>query len=287
MATTYRGTIGVTTHEPMVDDDAPIDDIELVADRADFLDLLTDRRLPKRDVVAELGHSRSTVNRALGELVDAGLVDETPTGCRTTLVGRLALDEYRRYVRHSTDILDASDALALLPEDCDVPAEAIAGGTTHLPSGNRPYEPYRQAEQFIEGSDAFRAAVRTFSHPSALKSARTIAQGGSAVEIVFSRTVFDRLYADYRELVETLAGLDTFSGYVTEVTDCYSVLLSDRNQPDGATDTSVLLATYAEDNDLKGVVVNDEPAAIRWAEEWYGRYRDVATPMSTATPDDE
>ncbi|MFW5919778.1 MAG: helix-turn-helix transcriptional regulator [archaeon] len=267
--------------------DPPLDEIELVADRADFLDLLVDRRLPKRDVVDELGHSRSTVNRALDELVAAGLVDETPDGCRTTLVGRLALEEYRRYVRHSSDVLAASEALATLPKDCDIPAEAIAGGKTHLPGGDRPYEPYRQAERFIEDSDAFRAAVRTFSHPSALESAETIAQQGRHVEIVFSTTVFDRLYADYRGLMETLVELDSFSGYVTDVTECFSVLLSDRNQPDGTVDTSVLIATYGEKNDLVGVIVSSEPAAVRWGEAWYERYRDAAFPMGDAMTDDD
>ena len=86
----------------MLDDDPPIDDIEIVADRTDFLDLLTDERLPKRKIVEKLGHSRSTVNRAIRRLAEAGLVDESADGCRTTTVGRLALEEYRRYVNHST-----------------------------------------------------------------------------------------------------------------------------------------------------------------------------------------
>lgn len=267
------------------DEGARSEEIELVANRADFLDLLVDRRLPKRDVVDELGHSRSTVNRALDELVEAGLVDETPDGCRTTIVGRLALEEYRRYVRHSTDILSAGGALAALPKSCDVPVEAVAGGTTHLPNGNRPYEPYQRAEEFIERSDAFRAAVRTLSHPSSLKSARAVARDGNPVEMVFSRAVFDRLYADYRELVESLAELEAFSGYVTEVADCYSVLLSDRHQPDGTVETSILIATYGKDNDLTGVIVNAESAAVRWSEAWYERYRDGATAIDTAIVD--
>lgn len=269
------------------DGEAQLEGIELVADRADFLELLVDRRLSKRDVVDELGHSRSTVNRALDELGEAGLVDETPDGCRTTLVGRLALEEYRRYVRHSSDVLAAGEALAPLPKDCDIPAEAIAGGTAHLPSGDRPYEPYQQAERFIEDSDAFRAAVRTFSHPSSLQSIRSLAREGNPVEIVFSRAVFDRLYADYRGLMETLVELDSFSGYVADVTECYSVLISDREGPDGTVDTSVLIATYGEENDLKGVIVNSAPAAVRWAEAWYERYRDGALPMGDAMTDDD
>ncbi|HKL29440.1 MAG TPA: MarR family transcriptional regulator [Natrialbaceae archaeon] len=269
------------------DGDDRFEEIELVADRADFLDLLVDRRLPKRDVVDELGHSRSTVNRALDDLVEAGLVDETPDGCRTTLVGRLALEEYRRYVRHSNDILAASEALATLPKDCDIPAEAIAGGTTHLPRGDRPYEPYQQAEGFIDESNAFRAAVRTFSHPSSLQSIRSVARNGNPVEIVFSRAVFDRLYADYRDLMETLVELDAFSGYVADVSECFSVLISDRNQPGGTVDTSVLIATYGAENDLEGVIVNSEPAAVRWAEAWYERYRDAALPMVDAMTDDD
>jgi hypothetical protein len=87
--------------------------------------------------------------------------------------------------------------------------------------------------------------------------------------------------------METLVELDSFSGDVTEVTDCYSVLISDREQPDGTVDTSALIATYGEENDLQGVIVNSEPAAVRWAETWYEGYRDAALPMDDAMTDED
>jgi hypothetical protein len=71
------------------------------------------------------------------------------------------------------------------------------------------------------------------------------------------------------------------------VTECYSVLLSDRNQPDGTVDTSVLIATYGAENDLEGVIVNSEPAAVRWGETWYEGYRDAALPMDDAMTDED
>ena len=40
-------------------------------------------------------------------------------------------------------------------------------------------------------------------------------------------------------------------------------------------------------DDLEGVIVNSEPAAVRWAEAWYERYRDAALPMVDAMTDDD
>lgn len=263
----------------MVDDDSPIDDIKTVADRADFLDLLTDRRLPKRAIVEELDRSRSTVNRAIGRLRTAGLVEETADGCRTTLVGRLALEEYRRYVDRSADVLAAEKALSVLPPEADVPLHAVAGGQVYSAGGNRPYEPFERAYAVLEEGSTLRACLRTVSNRRTLEVLRESAEQNRRIEIVFSAALFRRLYTDWRDLIEALVDSDSFSGYVTDDPVPFAVLLSSRKADGTAPNAEVAIVTYTDDNELGGVIVNDEPSAVVWGRKQYRRCREAARPF--------
>src|SRR6056297_4211338 len=93
------------------------DAIETVGRRADFLERLAEEPLRKRAMVDALGHSRSTVDRAIAALEEAGLVERTDEGYVSTLAGRLAVERYREYVADSAAVLDAGGVLAPLPTD--------------------------------------------------------------------------------------------------------------------------------------------------------------------------
>jgi len=68
--------------------------------------------LRKHELVDELDHSRSTVNRAIDELEAAGLVAGETDGYRTTLTGRLLAQSYRRFLTVAADVDAASETLA-------------------------------------------------------------------------------------------------------------------------------------------------------------------------------
>src|SRR6056297_1076164 len=114
----------------------------LLADRIDLLTLLEGSRLPKREIVDELGYSRSTVNRAITQLADAGLVDDAPRGCQTTFVGSLLATQYRAYRETVGDVIQAREVLTALPTDADLPAAVLADADVVTPEGPHPYDPY-------------------------------------------------------------------------------------------------------------------------------------------------
>ena len=60
--------------------------------RRQYLDRLADGPTRIRDLVEEVDHSRSTVNRAIRALEDEGLVERGADGYETTYSGRILLD---------------------------------------------------------------------------------------------------------------------------------------------------------------------------------------------------
>jgi Bacterial regulatory protein, arsR family. len=69
---------------------------QTIRTRRAFLAALRRGPQRKRELVAALETSRSTVDRAIGDLADAGLVTETAAGVKITLAGRMAVEIDRR-----------------------------------------------------------------------------------------------------------------------------------------------------------------------------------------------
>jgi len=87
--------------------------------------------LRKHELVDELDHSRSTVNRAIDELEAAGLVAGETDGYRTTLTGRLLAQSYRRFLTVAADVDAASETLAPLGPDIALSPAALRDADTY------------------------------------------------------------------------------------------------------------------------------------------------------------
>lgn len=118
------------------------------SERADALTLLVNRRAllecaqtpcDKRTLVAELPISRSTINWAVRELEQAGLIERTADGYTTTSIGEWATAQYRSLLETLTDLLDAQDLLAHLPPDCGFTPTLLTGADIERADTAIPY----------------------------------------------------------------------------------------------------------------------------------------------------
>lgn len=114
----------------------------LVQRRVDVLGAFGTDPLAKGDLVGRLDASRSTIDRALAELREAGLVAAADGGYRRTPTGRLALAEPERLRRGVGGVVEASDLLGGLADDAELDTELLAGArvveaTTGTPEGPR------------------------------------------------------------------------------------------------------------------------------------------------------
>lgn len=141
------------------------DRIELVAKRIDFLEALADAPQHKPGLVESLGHSRSTVDRAIRRLESVGFVERTDEGFRATLAGRRAAERYRAFLAEMTTVLDGAEFLGSLPPDCDLPLDAVrAGRAGEFATPSRAFEavvePLRTADRYV----AFLPRLRDSRH---------------------------------------------------------------------------------------------------------------------------
>jgi len=102
------------------------DHANIVAKRRDVLAALaTPTRKP--ELVDQLSASRSTVDRAVDELQQAGLVDRTGSSYVANFAGREALAAHDAYLDRVDALVAAQGVLDPLPPDVDVDPAALDG----------------------------------------------------------------------------------------------------------------------------------------------------------------
>lgn len=258
----------------------PTDDLDevldLIAKRIDVLEFLDGDRVPKRTIADELGYSRSTVNRAIAALADAGLVDDAPGGCQTTFIGSILADQYEEYVRSVRAVLGSREVLAPLPVDAELPLTVLADAEVTVPEGSTPYDPYHAVEGVLEHAvGEVRVYVPTFSNPRGIQLAQNLSRKMD-VEIVFDRTLIEEVYADTPDEIETLFDLENFTGYETTNGPAYSlVVVSTESGTEGA------IVIYSPKQELVGCIVTGTPEATRWMERRYSMIKTGSERLDT------
>lgn len=189
--------------------DSP-DHVDLVARRLDVLETLTGEPTAKRDLIAAVSDSRSTVDRAVRALADAGLVERVADGYRTTLAGRIAVDRYRRHLADQRAVARARDALAALPPDADPPTPLVTTATVH--DDGDPVRRFQVLADRLAGADSYRLALPALGDSRHLRLCRARARrDGLDAEPLLDPAVVDRIRAEFPGLATGLADATTVS----------------------------------------------------------------------------
>jgi predicted transcriptional regulator len=248
----------------MAADDAA-DVVETVSRRTEVLRRVGGDEPGKSDLVADLAVSRSTVDRAVRELVDAGLIRRRGEGYVRTLAGDLALREYDRLVGRVDGVVDATGVLGPLSADTTFDARLLDGATVVAAETPSPRRPLRHLTDLVERSEhvvAFAPAV----FPAQVATYRDgTVEDAMTARVVVTDDVVERLVSTYRE--EFLAVLDTGRLSIRRYPDLPPYSLTVGETPDGP---ELGLVTYS-DNRVCGFVGNDDPAAVEWARREIGR----------------
>ena len=101
------------------------EETEVLLKRHDILERLCRSPAHVRDLVEEMDHSRSTINRALTELEELGFVERGDRGIEATTAGRLAADRLRTFFDELDDIFAAERVLDPLPSETLVSTEFV------------------------------------------------------------------------------------------------------------------------------------------------------------------
>ncbi|MEF8773255.1 MAG: tetratricopeptide repeat protein [Halobacteriales archaeon] len=236
--------------------------LETIARRIDFLERLQEGPAYKRDLVDELPHSRSTVDRALDELADATLVERREDGYAATTAGRLAAERYRTFQRELDDVADAQPVLEPVPADAAVGVEFVAGSEAAVASGPAPYRPLEQFHDAVAAADRYRGCLPALDDPRHVRLLYEHAvTSDRSVELVVAPALFDALREEFPRRMAAMAESGRFDVRVGEVPPYGLVLLK------GEAGSTAWAVVFDDRGTVHGVLENDTDGGIRWAED--------------------
>ncbi|OYR60265.1 hypothetical protein DJ83_10195, partial [Halorubrum ezzemoulense] len=180
----------------------------VVERRLDFLERLAAEPLRKHELVDALGHSRSTVNRAIDELEAAGLVAGETDGYLTTLSGRLLAEQYREFLTAAADLAAAGDVLDPLGADVGVDPAVLRKAETHRAAAPDPYRPLEALDDALADADSVAAALPAFPYPRVAERLRRAAVGGGSVDLALADRAYRHATERFADDLGTVANRD-------------------------------------------------------------------------------
>ncbi|MEZ3164733.1 tetratricopeptide repeat protein [Halorubrum sp. RMP-47] len=242
----------------------PSELVGVVERRLDFLERLAAEPLRKHELVDALGHSRSTVNRAIDELEATGLVAGETDGYRTTLSGRLLANSYREFLTVADDLAAAGDVLDPLGADVDVSPAILRGAETYRAAAPDPYRPLEVLDDALADAEAVSAALPGFPYPRVADRLRRAAAGGGTVDLALAERAYRHATERFADDLAVVARRDDCRVAAVDAVDAGVV----------AADDTALLLTFDDDGTLHGAAASTDPDAVAWAEAAVGELVD-------------
>ncbi|WP_408957565.1 helix-turn-helix transcriptional regulator [Natrinema sp. 74] len=245
---------------------------DILSKRYWLVEALSEKPKTKPELVDELESSRSTINRAIDELLDVGCVEPmqpTRQQFQLTMAGQAALQFHRDYRAETERIQTNTALLNTLPADsldkaflaeADVYSSVRTPDIAHQPGT----EPLEEANRMIgtapvvqrEYFDNFMGRLQ---------------EGGFELELILESSLVEAIEQSYEDEFAALMGFDTVIAYVTEEPLPYALWVIEQTTSEYAG------ITLYEDGGLKGTIVNDTDTAIAWTRNQYAEYREAAS----------
>ena len=232
----------------------------VLAKRYRCLRALVDGPAAKRDLVEALDLPRTTLDRAVRELTDAGLAERSDGGYRATVLGREALDAHECYLRRLDGLVAGAPLFAALPADTPLGGAFFEGATV---TESAPAAPDRVLETLLDSVEetvTFRgvAPVAITGHVDAFYAAVT--DEGEVPELLVDHAVLDHLIAAQGSAVREQVEDGNVHLRAGPVPFRFGLWLVD--------DSEAGVVVYT-DTGVRGVAVNDTAEAVAWACERY------------------
>lgn len=238
------------------------------------LDAADSEAADKRELTARLSVSRSTVNRGVRELERLGLLERADDGYRLTAVGTTALQEYERTTERLEAITTASTLLGHLPPDIDIDAEALVGADIVTPTQETPFRPVEHTNDLIRRADSLRTCTTTVVPPQIEVYHEAVTGDGTELSSVTTAEAFDLLVSEHRAKIVNALDTGSYEVYLTDCSVPYGLLVGD------CPEKQEMCLTVYDDDGIAGVIANDMPEAVAWANERLDRYFETAEPVA-------
>lgn len=249
----------------------------ILENRHEVLDVLCDRSTTKPELVDSLDTSRSTIDRAIRDLLESGCVTERGPEYIGTTTGHLALEEFEQYRAKTQSIRKTREFLNYLPADAPLDSELLTGATISLAEEHAPEQALKPSIELLRDASSMRglAPVVLAFYPDLIQN--QVQQNGMSVEIVAAKTVLETLPDLVRARDEPLRHPEQISLYEAAGSLPYALWVMDTDEGEYAGITAY------DSGGVAGVLINDTDPAVHWAQTQYEHYRDAAEQVTLSS----
>lgn len=246
----------------MMDDD--LDGIN--KNRIEIMNSLTEEPKTKPELAQILPVSRSTVDRAINELLNKELIEKMEAKYQTTEPGMILIDNYEEYLSNLGDIRITTPVIKSLPIGTLIP-EFIYGSSVITVDPKKPSIPIKKTHDIIQSSDEFRGTVpvlysRFFEFFSSMVLDKKL-----DLELIFDDSLYEELSSSRHTLLTKYEREGNANILTANVPDSNSIWIAENNKI-----TYAGLTVYNQGR-MEGTIYNTSDRAVQWAEEQYQQYK--------------
>lgn len=255
--------------------------LDLALARRTYLERLAEGPAWKRDLIDDLGDSRSTVDRAIETLTDAGLVVERDDGFATTYIGRVLLDTVTEATAIGETAAAATELAANLPADAPRDHRFFAGGEVVSMDRHPPARVVERITESLAAADRVRGAAIAPNSEQFIEVLyqRTVVEAELRMDLLVPEPLLPTLVERYTDRLTGSLGSERLTFHVIEDLPYAFYLMTS-----GETTTAQLVVHGPHDNFL-GYVENDHETAVEWLEGLYTDYRSQSRPLGAIAAD--
>ncbi|MCU4741604.1 helix-turn-helix transcriptional regulator [Natronoglomus mannanivorans] len=245
--------------------------------RYDVLESVREESKAKAELVAELDQSRSTIDRAITELLTIDCLEPTDTDrsrYRSTPTGTVALQTYQEYCSDTDFVQRCAPVLNALEPGTEISECFVSTAELHA-SSKTPDVALQPTIDLLEGATKLTGTAPVVFGEYFDILTEWMERGEAAMELVLEQELLESIVTNYSAEFTTLTGFGSVEFYVYDGEIPYALWLIDREPTDHAG------ITIYEQGGIKGSLVTDADPAVRWGRAQYDRLKAESTKLES------
>lgn len=242
--------------------------------RHNVLAALANEPRTKPDLVNAVDPSRSTIDRAISALEDAGCIERRDSTYYLTQLGRVSLAEHNRYTKTMDGIARASDVLDSVTTDVHIDPVFLSGVSVQTADPHAPESPLKDSIEALKATDRLVGLVPVIFSVYIEALTDLVREHDVKAELLLHENAFDSLLEYYQDRFGKIDITDHVDFYVTDQDLPYTLWITEHDESSRAD------ITVHENGGVCGVLTNDSPAALQWARDEFAEYLETADPVT-------
>jgi len=243
--------------------------------RESILEYLADSSARKPELVNELSISRSTVDRAISELIDVDCIVADGSTYSVTKTGHLALAERTDYVASTDAISQASGLLKHLSATAEINPVFLKEASVTQAEPHAPDRAAAASASLLTEATKMKGLAPTVLKSDIFTVNDELERDDLTVEIVAEQCVINSLRSFPGSPTESLLSRESLSLYESEVNLPYALWIMET-----AEGVSAGITVHDTGGSVAGMIMTESEAAVQWANRQYQYYKKNASPTT-------